>query len=165
MSGLTDRIDRLRDRIEGSNHLSDADKDALLDFSYEMEFLDTRYSDERHVKLLQHCIVLAGDSQKYAPDELPDVQLVDTFTDERAVKAVGRWIKRNFESEETKRDYRVSVRMFGEHAGPGEGIPEPVQLLSAGTPRNYKPMPDPAKMLYWGEHVMPMINAASHHRD
>lgn len=160
-----DYIDRLRERIRESSRIADADKDALIAFSEEMEVLDTRYSNSRHIKLLQHCIVLAGDSQKYAPDELPDVRLVDTFEDEDAVRAVIRWIKRNFDNEETKRDYRVAVRMFGEHATLGQEIPEPLQRLSAGTPRNYNPQPNPAKMLWWDEHIIPMIEKARHLRD
>lgn len=160
-----ERIDALRDRVSESDSISDADQDALLTFSKEMEFLDARYSNKRHIKLLQHCIVLAGDSQKYAPDELPDTDLVDTVDNVDAVKEIGRWVKRNFESEETKRDYRVAVRMFGEHTTSGEDIPEPIELLSAGTPRNYNPMPDPAKMLWWEDHIMPMVDKANHLRD
>lgn len=165
MSNNPDRIAALRDRIRESERISAEDKDALITFSEEMEFLDTRYSDGRHIKLLQHCIVIAGDSQKYDPDDLPDVDLVDALDDEEAVKEIGRWIARNFDSEETKRDNRVAVRMFGEHVTPGEDIPEPVKLLSAGTPRNYDPMPDPAKMLWWEDHIMPMVDEAQHLRD
>lgn len=60
MSDQTDRIDALRERIRHSDDISEDDRDALIAFSEEMEFLDTRYSDGRHIKLLQHCIVLAG---------------------------------------------------------------------------------------------------------
>ncbi|WP_181685971.1 site-specific integrase [Halorhabdus salina] len=165
MTDSVERIDALRERIQTSNRISEEDKNALMTFSKEMEFLDARYSDGRHIKLLQHCIVLAGDSQKYSRDELPDVSLVTTFDDEAAVKEVGRWIKRNFDNEETKRDYRVAVRMFGEHAGEGQDIPAPIQRLSAGTPRNYDPKPDPAKMLWWNDHIQPMIESANSLRD
>lgn len=165
MSDPVERIDALRKRIEESSDIAEADKDALLRFSKEMEFLDTRYSNRRHVKLIQHCTVLAGDSQKYSPEELPDVRLVDTVDDVEAVKDLGRWIKRNYDNEETKRDYRVAVRMFGEHSTPGEDIPEPIQRLSAGTPRNYNPVPDPAKMLWWEEHIQEMLDYAPHFRD
>jgi len=165
MHSNPDRIDTLRKRIRKSEQISDADKDALISFSKEMEFLDTRYSDGRHIKLLQHCTVMAGDSQKYDPNELPEVELVDTFDDEKAVKEVGRWIARNFESEETKRDNRVAIRMFGEHVTSGDDIPEPIKLLSAGTPRSYHPMPDPAKMLWWEDHILPMVDEAQHLRD
>lgn len=165
MSKETDTIDAYRERIHDSAQISDADKEALIEFSEEMELLDTTYSDKRHIKLLQHCVVMAGDSRKYSPDELPDIDLVDTFDDESAVKEIARWIKRNYESEESKRDNRVAVRMFGKHVTAGSDIPEPIQKLSAGTPRNYQPMPDPAKMLWWDDHVLPMIEAANHLRD
>lgn len=160
-----DRIDALRDRVRTSNRIADADKDALIEFSDEMFFLDTEYTDGRHLKLLQHCTLLAGDSQKYRPDELPDIRLIDTYDDGDAVKEIGRWIKRNYESEETKRDYRVAVRMFGKRTTPGDEIPEPIQKLSAGTPRSYNPTPDPAKMLWWEDHIMPMVDHARHLRD
>lgn len=81
--------------------------------------------------------------------------MVDAFDDVHAVKEISRWIKRNFDSEETKRDYRIAVRRFGEHSSEGNDIPEPMQKLSVGTPRNYKPMPDPAKMLWWEEPYSP----------
>lgn len=160
-----DRIETLRDRINESDRISEADREALLAFSEELDFLDTRYSNYRHLKLLNHCTILAGDSRKYAPEELPDCDLVDVLDNEAAVKVVGRWIKRTFDNEETKRDYRVAVRMFGEHTTDGPNIPESIQKLSAGTPRNYNPMPDPAKMLWWDDHIKPMIDAATHLRD
>lgn len=165
MADLTERIDALRKRIQNSERICEADKEALIRFSEELEFLDTRYTDERHIKLLQHCILLAGDSQKYDPEELPDTRLVDAFSNETAVKEIARWIKRNFDNEETKRDYRVAVRMFGLRASDGQEIPEPIQRLSAGTPRSYDPSPDPSKMLWWEEHIKLMIDEAHHFRD
>lgn len=75
MSKELDRIDALRERINESNRISNADREALITFSEEMEFLDTRYSNLRHIKLLRHCTILAGDSEKYSPNELPDCDL------------------------------------------------------------------------------------------
>jgi site-specific recombinase XerC len=159
-------IDNLRERIQISDHIDDDDREALLRFSDEMEFHDVEYTDARHVKLLQHCTVLAGSSpNKYDPDELPDTRLVDAIHDREELKKIARWIKRNFDSEETKRDYRVALRMFAEHVTPGDGKPDAVRELSAGTPRNYQPMPDPAKMLDWDKHIQPMIQHATNHRD
>lgn len=165
MSMKYDRIETLRDRITNSDRISDQDKEALIAFSDEMAFLDTRYTNYRHHKLLSHCTILAGDSKKYTPDELPDCELVDAREDEATVKVIGRWIKRTFDNEETKRDYRVAARMFGEHTTEGPDIPAPLQRLSAGTPRNYNPMPDPAKMLWWDDHIEPMLEAATSLRD
>lgn len=108
----TDTIDSYRERIRDSAQISDADKEALIEFSEEMELLDTTYSDKRHIKLLQHCVVMAGDSRKYSADEIPDVDLVDTFHDESAVRDIARWIKRNYESEESKRFSGTNWGMF-----------------------------------------------------
>lgn len=162
---MSDSIDRLRERIQSSSEICEADKDALLKFSDELEFLDVHYTDDRHVKLLQHCTLLAGDSEKYEPEELPDVAVSSSFDREESVKNLGRWIQRNQNNEETKRDYRVALRMFGKRVTDGDDIPEPLQLLSSGTPRSYDPTPDPAKMLWWEDHIKPMIDNAHHLRD
>lgn len=160
-----EKIDVLRERILDSPDIDEADKDALITFSEELEWQDTNYSDQRHRDLLQRCTMMAGDSEKYDVSELPDVRLVDAIVDEDAVKTLALWIKRNYESEETKRDMRVAVRMFAEHTTDGSGKPDAVEKLSAGTPSNHKPMPDPAKMLYWDEHIQPMLTKAANYRD
>jgi site-specific recombinase XerC len=165
MTDYRERIRTLRERIETSAHLDPADREELLHFSDEMDFADVEYGDQRHVKLLQHCTVLAGDSpNKYDPEDLPDTRLTDAIDDREQLKKVQRWIKNNFESEETKRDYRVAVRMFAEHSTLVEEKGA-ADELNAGTPRNYQPMPDPTKMLYWDEHIKPMIEAATSYRD
>ncbi|WP_049986559.1 site-specific integrase [Halobellus rufus] len=161
----SDQIERLRERVRNSPTICDADKETLLTFSDELEFLDVEYTDVRHIKLLQHCILLAGDSEKYTTEELPDVALTSTFGSKDAVKDLGRWIRRNYDNEETKRDYRIALRMLGKRVTEGDDIPEPLQLLSAGTPRSYDPTPDPAKMLWWEDHIEPMIKNAHHLRD
>lgn len=157
MSMNFDRIETLRDCINQSDHISDDDKEALLAFSDEMAFLDTENTNYRHLKLLNHCTILAGDSTVYSPDELPDCELVDTYEDVHAVKEIARQIKRNHGNVETKRDYRVAVPMFGKRTTDGPDIPAPIQKLSAGTPRNYNPVPDPAEMLWWDDLVKPAV--------
>ena len=69
------KIEALHTRIETSDVLSPEDKDALHHLSSELGVHN--YSVDRWVKLLQHCTMMAGDSEKYAPDELPDPDLVD----------------------------------------------------------------------------------------
>ena len=134
-------------------------------FSRELEFRRSDYSPSRHVKLLQHCVLLAGDSRKYSPEELPEPSLCDALDNEEAAKDVVRWIHRHYPNEETNRDYRVALRMFGEHATEGDGKPPSIEQISASTPRNYKPMPDPARMLWWGEHIQAMLDTAHSSRD
>jgi hypothetical protein len=129
-------IERLRDRIETSDAITEPDREALGRFSREMEFRRSTYSPSRHVKLLQHCVLLAGDSRKYSPEELPEPSLCDALDNGEAAKDVVRWIHRHYPNEETNRDYRVTLRMFGEHATEGEGKPPSIELISASTPRN-----------------------------
>ncbi|MFW6046035.1 MAG: tyrosine-type recombinase/integrase, partial [Natronomonas sp.] len=158
------RISRLRERIETSTTITEADRDALLGFSDELRFKQSDYSNHRHLKLLQHCAVLAGESQQYDPEEMPDYQLVDCLESEDAVRAFVRWIHRHYENE-TNRDYRAAIRMFGEHITAGEGKPGPIDEISATLPNSYNPMPDPNKMYRWEEHILPMIEAANLPRD
>jgi integrase len=159
------QIETLRDRITASSALADADQELLLEFSRELEWQDTRYGDQRHRDLLQRCTMLAGDSHKYNPEELPDIRLADILEDETAVKTVARWIKRTYESEESKRDMRVALRVFADHLTDTDGVPSPVDKLSGGTPRSHDPQPDPARMLYWDDHIQPMLTRAANYRD
>jgi integrase len=158
-------IERLRTRIETSETITEPDREALTRFSREMEFRRSTYSPSRHVKLLQHCVLLAGDSQKYDPGDLPEPSLSDALEDSEAAKDIVRWIHRHYPNEETNRDYRVALRMFGEHATGGEGKPPSIEQISASTPRNYDPQPDPARMLWWDEHIQPMLANARSSRD
>jgi hypothetical protein len=158
-------IERLRTRIETSETITEPDREALTRFSREMEFRRSTYSPSRHVKLLQHCVLLAGDSQKYDSGDLPEPSLSDALEDSEAAKDIVRWIHRHYPNEETNRDYRVALRMFGEHATGGEGKPPSIEQISASTPRNYDPQPDPARMLWWGEHIQPMLANARSSRD
>lgn len=77
-------LERLHTRIEESNQLSADDKDALLRFSEELGVHN--YSLARRIKLLQHCTLLAGDSEKYDPDELPDPDIVDILGDSKEAR-------------------------------------------------------------------------------
>lgn len=81
------KLDTLHDRIEGSDVLSPEEKDLLLRFSDEMGIHN--YSAARRLKLLQHCTMLAGDSQKYDPEDLPKPSIADIVgeSDEAKQKA------------------------------------------------------------------------------
>jgi len=61
------------------------------------------------VKLLQHCTMMAGDSEKYDPDQLPDPDLVDILGETEKAKEKAKqyvsWINGNYDSEESKRDH------------------------------------------------------------
>lgn len=143
----------------------EGDRGALLAFSDELAFKRSNYTDHRHLKLLQHCTVLAGDSRKYEPDDMPDYDLIECLVSEEAVRAFVRWIHRNYENEETNRDHRSAIRQFGEHVTPGDGKPDSITEISVTLPNSYNPQPDPNKMYKWEEHILPMIEAANLTRD
>lgn len=84
MSKLAPRLEALHTRIEESDVLSQDVKHELLRFSSELGAHN--YSTGRRVKLLQHCTMLAGDSEKYDPDELPEPELVDILGDSKKAK-------------------------------------------------------------------------------
>ena len=48
-------LDRLRNRIEESDDLSDDDREVLQDFDQPLSLLNTEYSTQRQEKLLRHC--------------------------------------------------------------------------------------------------------------
>ena len=55
--------------------------------------------------------------------------------------------------EETNRDYRIALRVFGRRTvnGNGDDPPESLGWVPSGTPRNYDPAPNPADMFHWDE--------------
>lgn len=146
-------------------------KDALLRFSSELGAHN--YSTGRRVKLLQHCTMLAGASEKYDPDELPEPELVDIIGDTREARQNAKqyvsWINSNYDSEESKRDHRVALRMLGGHLTPGDPDtekPSSVEWISADLPQDYDPIPDKTKMWWWwDDHILPVLNNAKYARN
>ena len=170
MSALPPKIEALHSRIEKSEVLPQDDKDALMDFSSELGAHN--YSTGRRVKLLQHCTMMAGDSEKYDPEDLPEPDLVDIIGDSKKAKDNAKkyvsWINGNYKSEESKRDHRVALRMLGGHLTPGdpdEEKPSSVEWISADLPVDYDPIPDKTKMWWWDEHILPALNNAKYARN
>ncbi|WP_411967857.1 site-specific integrase [Haloferax sp. YSSS75] len=170
MSNLPQGIEALHTRIEGSETLTPDEKDALLRFSEELGIHN--YSTGRRVKHLQHCTMLAGDSEKYDPEQLPGPDLVDIIGDSREAKSSAKkyvnWINSHYESEESKRDLRVAIRMLGGHLTPGDPEDEKplsVEWISADLPDDYDPSPDPTKMWRWDEHIRPALDNAKYARN
>lgn len=169
MGNLPSKIQSLRDRIQESEAVTDEDRDLLISFSDELEF--RRYSENRHIKLLQHCAMMAGSSQKYDPGDLPDTPLSAAIGDDddaiEAAKDVVRWIHRNYDNEDSNRDFRIALRMLGGHVTPGDPDEKPasVEQINAGWSKNYDPSPDPTKMYWWEDHMLPIIDNAKHNRE
>lgn len=167
---MNDAIERLRQKIKSecrAGEISTADRDALLTFSKELALRRSEYSDHRHTKLLSH-------GRQLAQADAPGV--TKALADKGAAKDLVAWVHREYENEETNRDYRVALRRIGallaetEHV-PGDvelsekGLPRPVSWVSASTSTNYDPAPDPGQMLKWDDDVKPMIELAENERD
>ena len=148
-------IRRLRERCREEDDISDADGEAILGFSDRIELLGSRYSDERHEFHLMRLVNMAQSVGGLAA----------ALEDRGAAEEIVRWIHREYDNPETNKDYRVSLRMFGEHATDGEGKPESIDWVPSGYESTYDPAPDPSHMLHWEKHIIPMIEACHNNRD
>jgi len=170
MSNLPPDVQALHSRIEESEVLTEEEKEALLQFSTELGVHN--YSTGRRVKLLQHCTMIAGESQKYDPNDLPDPSIVALLGESEEAKRKAKqyvgWINGNYDSEESKRDFRVALRMFGGHltkGDPNEQKPYAVEWISADLPDDYDPKPDRTNMWLWDEHIVPVLDNARYARN
>lgn len=150
-----DYVDNLRNRIEGGyrgGELTEGDRDALIEFSDQLFLLSSQYSNYRHEKLLRHCTIMAEQAGGIA----------DALEDQDAAERIVTWINRTYDNEETNRDYRVALRVFGKTiAGEDGDPPESIKWVPSSTSSTYDPAPNPADMLDWEDDVKPMIEAVS----
>ncbi|MFB6125744.1 MAG: tyrosine-type recombinase/integrase [Halolamina sp.] len=155
------KIERLRERIEAGGadgeHIAEPDRRALMDFSDEMYLRQSDYSDHRHAKLLRHTVRMAEAVGG----------LADAFEDRDAAEKLVAWINRTYDNEETNRDYRIALRVFGRRATErnGDEPPESLAWIPSGTSNTYDPAPTPAEMLTWEDDVIPMIESTENYRD
>lgn len=155
---MTDRrtqIQNLRDRIQETDEIDNADAELLLQFSDEMELLKSKYTDHRHIKLLRHTTRIAENVGG----------LVRALEDREATKEIVRWINREYDNEYTNHDYRTALRVFAKRVTDEEGIPASVEWVPSGTSNSHDPVPNPADMLEWESDVKSMIDAARNPRD
>lgn len=157
------QLENLHDRIESSDALSETDREILQRFSDRLALLRSEYGAQRHEKLLRHCTIAA--------EEVGG--LADALEDRDVAEDMVRWINREYTNEETNKDYRIALRMFGKRVVESgvdvptndDGVPESLAWIPTTTSRDYDPTPDPADMLDWGEDVRPMIDACMNARD
>lgn len=160
-----DRVDTLRSRIQDNDDIADIDRDRIITFSDRLNLLAQQYSDHRHEKLLRHCTILA--------EELEDGLLAAALEDQQASERIVGWINRTYTNEETNRDYRSALRVFGKRVAESlddidtndKGTPTSLVWVPTTTSSNYDPTPDPRNMLKWDEHIEPMLDEARHSRD
>lgn len=158
-------LETLWDRIENGERDIDnpADRDVLLTFSNRLDLLRQDYGPYRHLKLLRHCTRIAEHVGGLAA----------SLEDREAAEPIVRWINTEYDpadpqkdvSEETNRDYRVALRVFGKRVTDEEGLPDSLAWITATYSNDYDPTPDPAKMLEWETDVKPMVDAARNARD
>ena len=152
-----EELTRLQERIADSDALTPADREILEAFDRELALRTSEYSTHRHLKLLRHCTIIAEEVGS----------LADTLTDKTATKDILQWINQTYDNEETNRDYRVALRVFGRRVTEdnGEDPPETIEWVPSGTSKSYNPEPDPAEMLKWDRDIQPMIEACDNSRD
>lgn len=149
-------IDRLREKLKaGERGGSDEDREVLLEFSDQLFLLSSEYSDQRHIKLLRHCVIM---SEKCGG-------LANALEDRDAAEDIVRWINRRYDNEETNRDYRSAIRVFGKRVLRQNEPPESIAWVPTGTSRSYDPVPDESDLLRWDIEVADMLEAARNERD
>ncbi|AKH97339.1 integrase family protein [Halanaeroarchaeum sulfurireducens] len=157
MTAPADEIQSLRSRIDTGEDIDDGDQEALLQFDDALTLLSTTYSDHRHLKLLRHLTIIAESVGGIA----------EALEDRDAAETIVRWINRSYDNEETNRDYRVALKVFGRRVSEenGDEPPDSLDWVPSGTSNNYDPAPDPTQMLDWDDDVLPMIEATKSTRD
>lgn len=151
------QLRNLRERIEHSEDISEDDRAAIEDFDRRLDLLNQHYSEYRHLKLLRHVTIIA---------EHLDGQLAACLDDREAAENIVAWINREYTNEETNRDYRSALRVFGTRvAGEDGDPPESLAWVPTGTSSEYDPTPDPREMLRWEDDILPMLEAARNDRD
>ncbi|RDZ53089.1 integrase [Haloferax sp. Atlit-4N] len=166
-----EQAQHLREQLKtGERGGSDTDRDALLEFSDRLKRMREEYTWHRHLKLLRHSTI--------ASEQAP-VDLVDAREDPDACQQLVDWIHDKYDIDETpytNQDYRVAVRIFGKRTlghdlaveqREKEDVIPPVMKREIKTtlPRSFKPRPDPAKMLWWDDHIDPMLQKCRYSRD
>jgi len=155
MKNNRDNLDRLYERIESSDDLTDDDRDILLQFSDRLSLLRTEYTDHRHEKLLRHCTIMG---EKVGG-------LAKALEEQEAAEKLVRWINRTYNNEYTNQDYRTALRVLGMRVTDGDDYPDSIEWIPTGMSNSYNPVPNPADMLTWEEDVLSMIEAARNPRD
>lgn len=152
-----DRIENLRQRIAESDQLSEEDRDTLRWFDDGISLHRSKIGDYRHEKLLRHCVIIGEQVGG----------LSEALEDRPASEDIVRWIHREYSNPETNADYRKAVRALGRFATDegGDDPPESIDWISSETSNDYDPTPDPSKMYWWDEHVLPMLDACFNTRD
>lgn len=148
-------IERLRERIEESDEIVEADRELLIDFSDRLWLLKSTYSDARHKMLLEFGFRMA---RAAGP-------IHTSLEDREEAERIVRWIHKTYDNEDSNRNYRAALRVLGKRVGDDDEVPESLDWISSTTSSSYDPSPDPGQMLHWDDDVKPMIDETMNARD
>lgn len=155
MRDSSKEIERLRERAQQSDSITSEDGEMLIELSDRIRLLRSQYGDLRHEKLLRECVRIAEQVGR----------LAEALDDRSAAEEIVRWFNREYDNEETNRDYRTALRVFGKLVTQSDEPPESLAWIPSGYSRNYDPRPNPGDMLRWEEDVLSLIDATQNHRD
>lgn len=148
-------IENLRERAQSSDEISPEDGEALIEFSKKLELRRSDYSDQRHEKLLGHVTRLAEHAGGVST----------ALEDRKAAEDIVRYIHGKYDNEESNRDNRIALRVFGNTLTAGDDPPESIDWISSTYSKNYDPAPLPENMLRWEEDIRPMVESCYNVRD
>lgn len=163
-----DDIDGIRERIKNPDPDEEeidpeefaADRENMLEASKIMRRHRTGskgWSDTRHHTILQRLIILSWGGQKYDVSEMHGTTLTAALEDKEAAGAIVDWIHETYDNEETNRDRRNALRVFGkvianDDPTDKDAAPPPsIDWIPSTTPDTYDPAPNPAHMITWEE--------------
>lgn len=155
---LEAQIDRLRERARDT----DASRE-LIEFSDQLFLQSSDHSLQNHKSVLGACVRL----------EEAVGGLDNALYERDAAEDLVKYIHREYSNEETNRDYRNAIRIFGRELAPvyddipanSDGIPNSMAWISTTYSSNYDPKPTPRNMVRWEEEVQSMLAAAENPRD
>lgn len=167
IEGLRDRIENPDEEKEGivAENYTD-DRENLLEASKIMRRHRTGkrgWSDTRHHSVLQRLIMLSWGGTKYDSEEMHDSSLTAALEDKEAAGEIVDWIHDRYTNEETNRDMRNALRVFGKVLTNDDPTdkdatpPASIDWVPATTSETYDPAPNPANMISWDE-VKSMCN-------
>lgn len=169
--GTREQIENLKERVkrrsglsdkspeEDAPEISDPDAEKLLEFSRQIDLLNSEYGDYRHLKLLRHCVIVA--------EEVGG--LAEALKERHFAEEILLWINTERSppeySEETNQDYRVAVRIFGKRVLKMDEVPASLSWIPTGTSNSYDPSPSRSDMLEWDEVQTMAVEGTTNQRD
>lgn len=142
--------------VDVDEAIPEADRALLRTVSNRIRLMGrAQFSDHRHEFYLRRGTVIARNCGG----------LADAIDDRDVAERIVGWINATYDSPETNKDYRVTLRNLGKLATEGDDIPDALAWVPAGYPDNHDPAPKPEEMYRLDEHIRPMLDACNNSRD